>query len=68
MKKRDRKFSPKRLENLIAYLVAKCGTMDETKLCWMLYNIDMAAYAELGKSLTGLTYVKGPNNPIPCHK
>jgi hypothetical protein len=64
----NRKFSPKRLKLLVTLILSKCGPMSKEKLCWVLYNLDMAAYRNLGRSLTGCTYVKGKKCPIPCHR
>jgi hypothetical protein len=70
MRKYDggRKYSPARLKLLIALIRSKCGPMNNEKLCWILYHLDGEAYAKLGRSLTGCTYVKGKKHPIPCHK
>lgn len=63
-----RRFSRKRFETLIAHITAKSGRpLTEEELCWLLWQCDMVAYATLGQSITGATYIKGEKHPIPCH-
>lgn len=58
-----RRFSEKRLVDLVIHLLAKHGQMNPMKLLLLLYHIDAAAYGTTGKSITGDTYYKAGWGP-----
>ncbi len=61
-------FNPNTLRNVILYILEKCGgkpNVGETVLYKLLYFIDFDAYERLGKSITGLSYVKLQFGPVP---
>ncbi|MFN0145965.1 MAG: Panacea domain-containing protein [Dehalococcoidia bacterium] len=58
----------KKLRELIVYLAVKCQDDERfggVKLNKMLYMIDMFAYAETGKPVTGVEYMKQKAGPVP---
>ena len=67
MKTDPRKFNRRRFKALVHYIIYKMGPMDEATLCHILWQCDMTAYGQLGQSITGATYVRGKDYPIPCH-
>lgn len=63
-----RKFSRRRFEDLILYIIARCcHCARPEKVRLLLYLIDFHAYASLGRSITGETYTKGKAGPVPVH-
>jgi len=62
------KFEPKKLEQLILYILNKCGgkpNVGETVLYKLLYFVDFNTYEILGKPVTGLNYVHQQFGPMP---
>lgn len=61
-------FQPERLKNLLLYILERCGgkpNIGETVLYKMLYFIDLNSYEKLGRSITGMNYLKLQYGPVP---
>ena len=61
------KFNREKFKELILYICEKSKDdihFDMKKLGVILWKCDFKAYAELGESLTGATYIKDPDDPI----
>lgn len=57
-----------KLKNLLLYILAQCGgkpNVGETVLYKLLYFIDFDAFELLGKSVTGMAYMKLQYGPVP---
>lgn len=57
-----------KLKELMVYIASRLETDDNlgrTKLNKLLYFSDFYAYAKLGKSITGATYLKQDRGPVP---
>lgn len=64
-----RPFSPARLRSLIAHICSQPDrNFDVQKLMWIVFWADMEAYRQLGRSLTGATWVKTEWGPMPMRK
>jgi hypothetical protein len=59
-----RAFDPERQKALVHYIVQQLGSVSRLKLRSMLYLIDLEAYRQLGKTITGATYRKGKQTVI----
>lgn len=58
----------KRLEPVMHYIVWKCQDptmLGATKLNKILWYADVHSYLELGKSITGVSYIKRQHGPVP---
>ncbi len=61
-------FNSQRFDALILLLCERCDlgpAWGRTKLAKMLYYIDFRAYRDLGRSMTGATYRRLPQGPVP---
>ena len=54
------RFKPRKMREVILYLLNKCGSMTKEKLCGLLYFCDFDHYEKHQKSITGATYIKKP--------
>lgn len=64
----DFSFNEEKLENLILYLLNKCGgkpNVGETVLYKLLYFIDFDCFEIIGRPLTGMNYIKMQFGPVP---
>ncbi len=55
------KYDEEKLKNLILYTCEKSKDdphFDDEKLAGLLWQIDMSAFVQTGKSITGATYIK----------
>lgn len=59
-------INEEKLKELILYIAHKMGgSVDEQILFRILWKIDTAYFKGTGKSLTGLTYIKGQHGIEP---
>lgn len=62
-------FDESKFRELVLYICQKCGDEDgaieRDNLCWILFNVDMAAYREMGQPITGASYYRGETCPEP---
>lgn len=62
-------FEPKKLKNVILYLLEKCGgkpNLGETVLYKLLYFIDFDNFEITGQPMTGINYVNRQFGPVPA--
>ena len=52
------KLNKKKAEQVILYLLNRCGPMSQKKLGLMLYFIDFDYYEKYEESFMGFTYIK----------
>lgn len=65
---KDISFNPKKLHQLILYILSKCGgkpNFGETVLYKLLYFMDFDSYELIGTPITGMNYVHQKFGPIP---
>lgn len=66
-----REFQPEKLENLLLYMLEKCGgkpNIGETVLYKLLYFVDFDAFETFGAPVTGMSYIKLQYGPVPAKK
>ncbi len=63
------RFSQKKFDNMVLYVAKKVpqAQLGAVKLNKIIYYADMIAYMQLGKSITGETYLKRQFGPVPKH-
>ncbi|MBI5728805.1 MAG: DUF4065 domain-containing protein [Candidatus Magasanikbacteria bacterium] len=64
-------FEPKKLRNIILYILEKCGgkpNLGETVLYKLLYFIDFDNFEITGQPVTGLNYINRQFGPVPATK
>lgn len=52
------RFKPRKMKEVILYILQKCGATTKEKLSTLLYFIDFDYYEKHGTSITGSTYIK----------
>ena len=68
MEQEGRPFDSERFRALARYLASRSQAgpaFGKAKLANLLYHCDFLAYAQLGDSITGATYLKLPEGPYP---
>lgn len=63
---RKQRFAPRKFKELVLYIISKIPGCTKAQLCTALFMSDMENYAKTGRSITGATYIKGAEYPIPC--
>jgi hypothetical protein len=63
-----RRYSQRRVQALAEHIVAATGGCTLRQLCNLMFLCDLEAYRQLGKSITGATYVKMPWGALPLRK
>lgn len=66
--KKEFKFNPEKLKNLVLYILEKCGgkpNIGETVLYKLLYFIDFDNFEITGKPITGMNYIRLQYGPVP---
>ncbi len=58
-----RDFDPARFVGIADYIVGRGGPMPSERLAWIMFASDFKAYAQLGESITGATWLKGDQHP-----
>jgi hypothetical protein len=58
-----RPFDPRRFRALARIIVRSAGLMPPAELAWLMFRIDLDAYARLGASMTGATWLRGTAHP-----
>jgi len=67
-KKKTHRFREQVFDALVLHILHSWSPkkIDARVLCHILYQIDMQAYLQSGKSITGLLWTKGDDFPVPC--
>ena len=61
-------FNQEKFDNLVLYIVSRCADparLGAVRLRKILYYSDVLHYAKTGKPITGATYIKWENGPVP---
>lgn len=69
--KNNFKFDPKKLKNVLLYILERCGgkpNVGETVLYKLLYFIDFDNFEITGQPLTGINYVNYQFGPVPSSR
>ena len=64
MANKKMRFCPRRFEALVLHVLS-VKEMNYRTLMRVLWGIDMAAFAKQGKPITGATWTKGLDFPVP---
>lgn len=64
------KYNPKKLKSAVHYIISKCGlnsNVGRTGIYKLLYFSDFNFYELYETPITGESYIKKPNGPVPEH-